>query len=333
MWNRRDRKKDEIEGTPLDERGVPMRSIEEKGQLVDIETLFTLVYLLVDDWVKQHPWHQVGRKATFSDSEVLTLVLMIDFIPYPSERQYLAFIRANYLCLFPKLLDQSQFNIRARGLRYNLEPLPKSWLKRLWPELLECLLLDTKPVPVLSYKRNKRHSDFLGSANYGVCVSRKLKYFGYKLVLLCSLQGDSVYYDLVPANTDQRDAAEQVFQRFEHFDILAHKGFISEAWQAEQTSQGIYVWTAKPDNQHQQNPAAFDVMMASYRQRIEGVFNKLQNLGKNLERLFAKTVLGLCTRVAALMASHTLQSFLRRFFHLDVHTFSWLLSFHISRDL
>jgi hypothetical protein len=300
-----------------------MSSIEEKRQLVDIETLFTLVYLIVDDWVKEHPRHTVGRKASFSDSEVLTLVLMMDFIPYPSERQYLAFIRANYLCLFPKLLDQSQFNIRARGLRYSLEQLRKSWLKRLLPELLECLLLDTKPVPVLSYKRNKAHSDFLGSANYGVCVSRKLKYFGYKLVLLCSLQGDRVYYDLVPANTDERDAAEQVFQRCQHLDILADKGFISASWQAEQIQQGIYVWTAKRDNQ-QQNPADFDAMIASYRQRIEGVFNELQNLGKNLERLFAKTVVGLCTRVTALFASHTLKTFLRRFHSLDVQTFSWL---------
>jgi hypothetical protein len=300
-----------------------MSSIEEKRQLVDMETLFTVVYLVVDDWVKQHARQGPGGKATFSDSEVLTLVLMMDFIPYPSERQYVAFIRANHLSLFPKLLDQSQFNIRVRGLRYSLEQLRNTWLKRLLPELLECLLLDTKPVPVLSYKRNKQHSDFLGSANYGVCVSRKLKYFGYKLVLLCSLQGDSVYYDLVPANTDEREAAEQVFQPCQHLDILADKGFISQTWQAEQTRQGIYVWTAKRDNQ-QQNLPAFDAMIASYRQRIEGVFNELQNLGKNLERLFAKTVVGLCTRVTALIASHTLKTFLPRFYHLDVQTFSWL---------
>jgi hypothetical protein len=301
-----------------------MSSIGEKRQLVDIETLFIVVYMLVDDWVKEHPRQGPGRKANFSDSEVLTLMLMMDFIPYPSERQYLAFIRANHLSLFPKLLDQSQFNVRARGLRYSLEQLRKSWLKRLLPHLLECLLLDTKPVPVLSYKRNKQHSDFLGSANYGVCVSRKLKYFGYKLVLLCSWQGDSVYYDLGPANTDEREAAEQVFQRCEHLDILADKGFIRDPWQAEQTQQGIYVWTAKRDNQHQQNASDFDAMIASYRQRIEGVFNELQNLGKNLERLFAKTVVGLCTRLTALIASHTLKTFLRRFYQLDVQSFAWL---------
>lgn len=55
------------------------------------------------------------------------------------------------------------------------------------------------------------------------------------------------------------------------------------------------------------------------------MFNELQNLGKNLERLMAKTAVGLCTRIAALIASHTLKTFLRRFHHLDVQTFAWLV--------
>ncbi|MDJ0678068.1 MAG: hypothetical protein QNJ36_22240, partial [Calothrix sp. MO_167.B42] len=42
------------------------------------------------------------------------------------------------------------------------------------------LLLDTKPVPVVGYKRDKRQSDFTGSADYGWCASRKMNYFGYK---------------------------------------------------------------------------------------------------------------------------------------------------------
>jgi hypothetical protein len=45
---------------------------------------------------------------------MLTLLLAMDYFPYPGEQQFLGFIRANYLSLFPKLLDQSQFNRRAR---------------------------------------------------------------------------------------------------------------------------------------------------------------------------------------------------------------------------
>lgn len=89
---------------------------EPKQQLFDIPTLFTQVFILVDDYLKQHPRQGVGRKPRFSDSEVITLVLMMDYLPYPSERQYLAYPcsckDANHLDLFPHLLDQSQFILR-----------------------------------------------------------------------------------------------------------------------------------------------------------------------------------------------------------------------------
>ena len=49
-----------------------------------------------------------------SDSEILTLALLMDFLPFPGEIQFLGFIRANYLEWFPNLLDQSQFNRRLR---------------------------------------------------------------------------------------------------------------------------------------------------------------------------------------------------------------------------
>lgn len=41
----------------------------------------------------------------------------MDYFPYPGEPQYLEYIRANHLALFSTLVDQSQFNRRARALR------------------------------------------------------------------------------------------------------------------------------------------------------------------------------------------------------------------------
>ena len=96
---------------------------------VDMETLLTIIYVLVDDWYQQHGVEMLkgkrGAKPTFSDSEVITLLLAMDYLPYPGETQFLGFIRANHQALFPKLLDQSQFNRRARGLRLLVEELRK----------------------------------------------------------------------------------------------------------------------------------------------------------------------------------------------------------------
>src|SRR5206468_4029312 len=94
---------------------------------IDLESLLTTIYVLVDDGYQAKGQARLtgkpGTKAAFSDSAQLTLMLAQDFIPYPWETQYVAFIRANLGHLFPHLLDQSQFNRRARGLLPLLEHL------------------------------------------------------------------------------------------------------------------------------------------------------------------------------------------------------------------
>lgn len=56
--------------------------------------------------------------------------------------------------------------------------------------------------------------------------------------------------------------------------------------------------------------------------RIEGLFHELTDTGCNLERLHARTLLGLCTRVIAKLTSHTLRVLLRLFFGIDLQSFS-----------
>ena len=289
--------------------------------------LATIVYVLVDDWYLLHRVKLLqgkrGSKPRFSDSEVMTLLLLMDYLPFPGETQYLGFIRANYLELFPELVEQSQFNRRGRGLRLLVEE-----LRRYWAGLLGLLgqaeyLLDTKPVPVVGYKRSKRNSDFSGSADYGVCTSRNMKYFGYKLVLISTLDGIPVVYDLVPANSDERVAADAVLSHIWNSDIFADKGFIGEEWQAGHLdTQGNRIWTPKRVNQTIQNPVEFDRWLNALRERIEGAFNELQNTGRNLERLLRKTITGCITHVIAKVTSHTLKLLLRRQFGIDVQTFS-----------
>lgn len=294
---------------------------------IDFETLLTIIYVLVDDWY-QHVGRRLlkgkrGAKPIFSDSEVITLLLVMDFLPFPGETQFLGFIRANYRSFFPELVTQSQFNRRTRDLRLLVEELRKHWAILLGVTCHTQFLLDTKPVPVVGYKRSKRHSDFAGSAAYGVCASRNMKYFGYKLVTLSTLDGLPVAYELVPANSDERAAAAEVLSAVWNSDIYGDRGFLGEIWQREQHDhQGNRIWTPKRTNQKMQNPEGFDRWLNSIRERIEGVFNEVQNTGRNLERLSRKTVIGLSTHVIAKMASHALRLVLRRFYGIDVLTFT-----------
>jgi len=152
-----------------------------------------------------------------------------------------------------------------------------------------------------------------------------MKYFGYKLVLLTTLDGTPVAYELVAANSDERDAAEEVLSVIWNCDVYGDKGFLSEEWQQEQYDrQGNRIWTPKKVNQKVQNPPGFDLWLNSIRERVEGAFNEVQNTGRNLERLLRKTIVGLITHVIAKMASHALKLVLRRFFGIDVQTFKML---------
>ncbi len=261
------------------------------------------------------------RKPKFSDSEVLTLMLGAEYLPFSSESQYLGYMRANHSDLFPDLLSQSQYNRRARGLYYLAERMRRDWLIDLGIEQVERFLIDTKPVPVLSYKRSKRRSDFLGSADYGYCASRKLRYFGYKLMMVTTLNGLPVVYDLVAANTDERLAAETVIDYLKNTVLIGDKGFIGVEWQAQMLDQtGNKILTPKRKNQVQ-NPPGYDSVLNRMRERIEGVFHELQNTGRNLERLLAKTVAGLATRLSAKVAAHLFKHILRVHYHIDVQTF------------
>jgi hypothetical protein len=294
---------------------------------ITVEDLLTILYVLVDDWYladgQRYLPGKVGAKPEFRDSEVLTILLAHDFVPFPSETQWVEFVRSHYRPLFPHLLERSQFNRRARSLRLLLEQFRGSLLWAAGLAHCTCFLLDTKPIPVVGVKRSNRHSDFAASAAYGHCASRSLTYFGYKLVLLSTVAGLPIFYELVPANATEYEAAETVLDRVRGSDILADKGFLSAPWQeiiALET--GNRVWTPKRANQHQQNPPEFDVLLKHYRQRIEGIFHELTDTGCNLERLHARTLTGLCTRVIAKLTSHALRFFLRLQFGIQIQSFS-----------
>jgi hypothetical protein len=125
----------------------------------------------VDDWY-QAKGHALlkgrpGAKPVFSDSEMITLMLAEDLIPYRGEQQFVSYMRANHRALFPKLVDQSQFNRRARSLHGLVEALRRDWLVELGIERINHFLIDTKPILVVGYKRSKTRSNFAGSADYG----------------------------------------------------------------------------------------------------------------------------------------------------------------------
>lgn len=295
---------------------------------LDMETFATLILVIVDDWyianAQRYLHGKVGDKPTFTDSEVLTLMVLKEFLPFKAERRFLKFMKANYLCLFPKLLDQSQFNRRARNLRLILNQLRIDIAKELGVQLAKLYVVDTAPVPVVGYKRNKKHSHFRGSADYGYCVSKKLHYWGYKFVLLVTADGIPVAFELVPANTDEREAAEEVLDQANSGSIvLGDKGFIDQERQSQwQAQYQLCVHTFKRINQKLKNPPEVEMLLQEYRSQIETTLSSIKRV-EELEQHLAKTVIGLARRIIAKLTAYTLRHYLFRIHEVDVLNFQF----------
>ena len=57
--------------------------------MIDAPTLLTIIFVLVDDWYQAYG-HQLKPMSPepqpkFSESEVLTLLLAVDYFPFPGE--------------------------------------------------------------------------------------------------------------------------------------------------------------------------------------------------------------------------------------------------------
>ena len=292
---------------------------------IDTETLVTAIYFIVDNWYLTEGYKyltgKVGRKPEFTDSEMITFIILKEFLQFSSERKFLGFMHGNHLEMFPDMVDQGQFNRRSRALRLIVDKLRSHLADSFGTQLASLYVLDTEPVPVVGYKRPKNRSDFLGSAEYGYCKSKELHYWGYKLVMLITAEGIPVAFELVPANTDERDAAEEVLPAANPGSIaLGDKGFISEERQQDwENRYGVSVYTFKKKNQHKRNSPAVQRLLNENRRQIETTFSSMDRV-EGLENQGAKTVLGIVSRTIAKITAFTFRKYLLRFYGIDVLT-------------
>jgi hypothetical protein len=120
---------------------------------MDLETFFTTVYVLIDDWYTEHVVQnkpKVGAPARMSDSEVLTVAIVGQWrvgVPWRSERGLVRYLQAHGRDMFPTMLQRSAFNRRVRYLWGVLAELQHIIAKALEAptNVYECL--DAVPIP------------------------------------------------------------------------------------------------------------------------------------------------------------------------------------------
>ena len=262
----------------------------------DLDTLVIALYCAACALFPSQRTPRRGRPEKISDNELLALMVAQMLLQCPSDRVFLRRARRRLGHLFPYLPSQPRYNERCRRL------VPK--LVLLWKALAaetagggdDLRLLDTTPLPCGQSIETTRRSQLAPWAGFGYCPAHSRRYWGFKLILLCAADGTICDFDLVAANTGERDAALALLQAnpIEGATIICDKGFAGAEFNAAVAElQALLLRPSRTDEPDRPNPP-----IASIRQRIESIINSLKNQ-LLLERHGGRTPDGLLARITA----------------------------------
>src|SRR5260370_10753003 len=92
-------------------------------------------------------------------------------------------------------------------------PCRSSWTRCNWKRQPSLIRLRC---PVWAISASLAESDFAGKADYGVCSSKAMKYFGFKLHSIVSLSGVIMSFLLTPANRYDNQPVVELLDYFSH---------------------------------------------------------------------------------------------------------------------
>lgn len=256
-----------------------------------------------------------GRPPQFSDVDLLTLSLVAESLSLDSEHALFQRLHSDYQDAFPTLIDRSGYNVRRRKLAAALERLRQRLQHQLVPAE-DRYIVDSMPLPVCQIARAsrakicQRHPET--AATKGYCASQQHWYFGYKLHAVCSLNGVVTLVDLTPAHVADIHFLQDIKAAgYAHCIIYGDKGYLGQHHQLELfRTRHIQVETPMRTNQTGYRPQPHLVRRA--RKRIETFFSQLCDQFL-IQRTYAKTFLGVATRVLAKVTAFTLMQYINKF--------------------
>jgi hypothetical protein len=225
------------------------------------------------------------------------------------ETELLRHLERHYDWLFPELPCQPWLWRRLRQLVPKMEQLRRHLCYQLGVDVEDIRIIDTLPLPVFKTWRPGRGNGF-DLADWGHCASKKLTYFGFKLMLSVTPAGIPDFYDMCSARFHDVNALEELVETLNGGLALGDKGFIGQDRHVHILNKyGVHVLTYKKSNQKVQNSPLEQWLLNQYRQRVETTGSQLADL-MHIENLGAKTDIGLAKRLIGAMTAFTLGIYL-----------------------
>jgi hypothetical protein len=255
-----------------------------------------------------------GRNSKFSDAKVITLSLAAEFLSLDSENRLFDLIKDSAFFCSHGLIERSAFNRRRRLLCHYFNTVLEYLSERIVPNE-DALIVDSLPIEVCRFARAKRarvcKEDFETAPDYGYSAAQRNTYFGYKLHGLCGVSGVFKKIDLSKASIADIHYLQDIRDNISHCILLGDKAYLSAEIQLDLfQTQGVRLVTPKRVNQ--KDAREYPKIFRRLRKRIETLFSQLCDQFM-IKRNYAKSFLGLATRIISKIVSLTLAQFVNKF--------------------
>src|ERR1700730_6257723 len=281
--------------------------------MLDKATVLTTIFTIVDDTMKgsaviQDALKRPGPAPRLSDSELISIALYQELIGEPREDHFFRLHQASLQSFFPGLNERSRYNRRKRDLWAGILAVRVSLqivLEALQME--ETAAIDSAPVPCVGYKRSKGASDFVGTADYGICSSKAMKYFGCKIHRVVRLTGIILGFLLTAANCYDNQPVVELLASFSHHltHLLGDGAYNDAALQSYlEHSRSVRLLAPVKVNQAPIRSGPAQRQLNRLRLICETVNAQLQEQ-LHLSKHYAKSTWGLMTRLAAKLTAHS----------------------------
>jgi hypothetical protein len=214
------------------------------------------------------------RQPGLSDSEIMTIFIHFHQSGYRHfKAYYIDHVQAHLSGEFPELVSYSRF----------ISLLPRV-LVLLWTYALsrcaDCTgisFVDSTPLRVCHNRRIPRHKVFAGIAKRG--QSSMGWFFGLKLHLVVSVQGDVLAFAITPGNVDDRKLVPRLAQRL-FGKLFGDKGYLSQPLFEHLFQQGLTLITNLRAKMKNRLLPLEDKLLLRKRYLIETINDQLKNISQ-----------------------------------------------------
>lgn len=251
-----------------------------------------------------------GTEPSFTDSEVITVSLVLETFFQGHEEVGYAFVTQYMHDLFPRLVDLDRFNVRRRELIAVIEAIRRDFRDQKLDSQDRVRLTDSAPITLMTYSRGARCVSVVGHEYFGVVTSKKAKVFGLRLHATVTVNQLIDEWLLAPASYVDGKVLEALVENQRDLILIGDKGYTDadleeRLWQTRR----IQLLPLRRKNEKRQWSAEIREILGRVRHRVETVFSVTSTVF-NLERPRGRSLAGHVVRVATIVLAHTLSFFM-----------------------